>query len=56
MTCPKCGEECYREEVDVEIGVIYGPWHCPNGCLDDKDFLTMLGLTPAPEIDDRSDW
>lgn len=29
--CPKCGEECFRDEVDVGVGVIYGPWGCP-GC------------------------
>jgi hypothetical protein len=29
--CPKCGEECQRDEVDVGVGIIYGPWGCP-GC------------------------
>jgi ribosomal protein L37AE/L43A len=28
--CPECGEEdqVERDEVDVGVGVIYGPWHC----------------------------
>jgi hypothetical protein len=29
--CPKCGDKCYREEADVGVGIIYGPWGCP-GC------------------------
>jgi hypothetical protein len=29
--CPKCGEECSRDEVDVGVGVLHGPWGCP-GC------------------------
>ncbi len=28
-TCEKCGEECCRDEVDVGVGVIYGPYGCP---------------------------
>lgn len=31
MDCPQCGEECYRDEVDVGVGVIYGPWGCYCG-------------------------
>lgn len=30
MECPKCGcDECHRDEVDVGVGVIFGPWGCP---------------------------
>lgn len=28
MTCPTCGEECDRDEVNVGVGIIYGPWGC----------------------------
>ena len=31
LMCPDCGEECDRDEVDVGVGTIYGPWHC-IGC------------------------
>jgi hypothetical protein len=40
MNCPKCDEECYRDEVDVEVGIIYGPYGCP-GC----------GWSESPEYD-----
>lgn len=27
--CPECGSEhCSRDEADVGVGVIYGPWRC----------------------------
>lgn len=28
--CPKCGELCDQESVDVGVGVIYGPYGCSN--------------------------
>lgn len=31
MNCPKCETPCDRDEVDVGVGVICGPWRC-NGC------------------------
>lgn len=40
MKCEKCGEECDRDEVDVGVGIIYGPYGCA-GC----------GWSSAPEYD-----
>lgn len=28
MNCPKCGAECGRDEVDVGVGFVCGPWGC----------------------------
>lgn len=28
MNCPECGAKCGRDEVDVGVGLIYGPWGC----------------------------
>jgi ssDNA-binding Zn-finger/Zn-ribbon topoisomerase 1 len=28
--CPHCNETCDRAEVDVGVGVIHGPWGCPQ--------------------------
>lgn len=28
--CPKCGDKCWREDVDVGVGIIYGPWGCSS--------------------------
>jgi ribosomal protein L37AE/L43A len=28
--CPKCGEECQREEVDIGVGIQTGPWYCTS--------------------------
>lgn len=30
MSCPKCGEDCDRVEVDVGVGWEFGPWGCPS--------------------------
>lgn len=31
QACPKCGEDCSRDEVHNGVCVLYGPWGCP-GC------------------------
>lgn len=30
MACPNCGADCWREDADVGVGIIYGPWGCPD--------------------------
>jgi hypothetical protein len=36
MTCPQCGADCTREEVDVGVGLICSPWVCTE-CNWDED-------------------
>lgn len=38
--CPKCEGECYRDEVDIGVGIMYGPW----GCIE-------CGWSESPEYD-----
>lgn len=62
--CPRCSErELWREEADVGVGIIYGPWGCPccgwseseeydlefgGGVQDDGSYLDPYGgLTPS---------
>ena len=29
--CPDCGSEhCSRDEVDIGVGTMYGPWRCDD--------------------------
>ncbi len=28
MKCPKCNSYCWRNEVDIEVGVISDKWEC----------------------------
>lgn len=28
MKCPRCDSECERSEVDVGLGVLFGPYGC----------------------------
>lgn len=46
--CPKCGEECDRQSVDVGIGIIYGPWGCSNcGWSEHPEYDSSEGESPA---------
>lgn len=47
MNCPKCGEECERDSVDVGVGVIYGPYGCICGWSEDSRYDASAGESPA---------
>lgn len=48
MNCPKCEGECVRDEVDVAVGIIYGPWGCYScGWSEDPRYDRSEG--PSPE-------
>lgn len=36
MKCPECGAECWRNEVDVGVGIITDEWKCTE-CTWDED-------------------
>lgn len=43
MICPNCGEDCDRDEVDVGIGVMRGPWGCFCGWSEDSKYNALNG-------------
>ena len=43
MNCENCGHECYRDEADVGVGIIYGPWGCPCGWSECDEYNQLLG-------------
>ena len=47
MKCPKCGEECMRESVDVGVGTIHGPWGCYCGWSEWEYYDSSEGKSPA---------
>jgi hypothetical protein len=47
MLCPKCGEPCDRDEVDIEVGIIYGPWGCVCGWSEDPYYDRSAGPSAA---------
>ena len=47
MKCPKCGEECDRESVDVGVGVICGPLGCYCGWSEDPQYDRSEGKSEA---------
>ena len=36
MKCPECGSECWRNEVDIGVGVVTDEWKCTE-CDWDED-------------------
>lgn len=48
--CPKCGSEnIYREEADVGVGTVYGPYHC-NDCGWVEYDITPVRFVEETEI------
>jgi len=48
--CPECKSEtdCFREEADVGVGIIYGPYGCYNcGWSEDKYYDKRNGKSEA---------
>jgi len=48
MNCPLCNESCERDEVDVGVGVIFGPygcWRCKWS--EDPRYDSSKGKSPA---------
>ena len=54
--CPKCGEECSRDSVDVGVGVIYGPWGCICGWSSDPHYDASNGPSPAQLVAGDGKW
>jgi hypothetical protein len=41
--CPECSGECYRDEVDIGVGTMYGPWRCSEcGWYEGHQFDSMI--------------
>jgi hypothetical protein len=50
MDCPKCDGPCFRDDVDVGVGVIYGPWGCSCcGWSEDPRYDSSEGVSPAQQ-------
>jgi len=48
MNCPKCESECDRDEADVGVGVIHGPWGCWScGWSEDSRYDSSAGTSEA---------
>lgn len=41
MKCPECGADCWRNEVDVGVGVITDEWKCTECLWDENQAFPM---------------
>jgi transcription elongation factor Elf1 len=45
--CPECGStNCSRDEVDVGVGIMYGPWGCSSCGWSEYEPNPEDGLNP----------
>jgi hypothetical protein len=52
MKCPKCGEECTRDMVDVGVGEIpSGPWGCEDCQWVDESERAYLARSYDDAVD-----
>lgn len=56
MTCPRCGSVCGRDEVDVGVGVMYGPWGCYCGWSESAEYDVSEGPKLTPEGYEIDQW
>lgn len=51
MKCPNCEEDCDRDEVDIGVGIQYGPWRCLTcGWSEEADQDACLAALSAKEM------
>lgn len=43
MICENCGMMCDRDEADVGVGIIYGPWGCACGWSERVEYNLING-------------
>lgn len=56
LDCPKCGEECWRDEVDIDVGVMYGPWGCPECGWSERTEYDRSGGGGNAKEDEMPGW
>lgn len=60
MRCPECGAYCWRNEVDVGVGIISDEWKCEECPWDEDQAFPMTlanwneWLSQGPKPDDYS--
>jgi hypothetical protein len=43
MDCPRCKLPAYRDEADVGVGIIFGPFGCPCGWSESAEYDVSAG-------------
>ncbi|MEU4558401.1 hypothetical protein AB0F72_08425 [Actinoplanes sp. NPDC023936] len=56
MICPNCGVMCDRDEADVGVGIIYGPWGCYCGWSERAEYNLLDGPKLTPDGYELDQW
>lgn len=43
--CPRCGAPCERYDVDIGVGILYGPWFCTQCAYNEDDEIRETKAT-----------
>lgn len=55
MKCPNCQSDCWRDEVDIGVGIQYGPWNCTEcGWYEGYEADALIDADRAQEERDAS--
>jgi len=55
MECPKCGSSnCDRVEVDIGVGIQYGPWECYECGWSQGDGIPQLFFGEEEDLFDEN--
>lgn len=55
--CEKCGADCERDEADVGVGILYGPWGCPECGWSEVEAFDCSGDNgPMRPWEDHDGW
>lgn len=41
MICPECGKPCWRNEIDVGVGIVCDEWKCTECAWDESQAFPM---------------
>lgn len=55
-SCPNCGRGMCREEADIGVGIMYGPWGCLCGYSEDPRFNRLSGTNTETQERNPERW
>ncbi|MEM9670864.1 MAG: hypothetical protein AAF950_18300 [Pseudomonadota bacterium] len=51
LPCPCCSKSCWRDSVDVGVGIVHGPWGCACGWSEREEYDCRNGMRHTDQGD-----